>query len=350
LINRQEDAVLANLTRQQEQRLVNEQRIEDQRRAIDLHYQNVYSNYIEDISNVIYKQSLNQTIFANEESKMSYIRRKTLLTLREIDSERKSQLFIFLHENHLLPNKNAPNTTISLIDADLHGITIRSPITGPYYFDGLVLKSVNLVNTSFLNCRFINGFLFTGSAMSHINFHGSIFRSIPEYVTLPGLDHGIDFGCSEKDEHTFFFEHVSLDYANFKDSQLCGVVFRNVNLSYANFTTADLAWVEFISQTELMHSNWFDAKLEAVSFINSNLSSATSLDVMDEGIQQFSNVVLPNGTWQFKNDIVINGDAESDCKYFNGTVTGWKKYTGKPVIRILNKTATHYMNGSVNMD
>ncbi|CAF1598745.1 unnamed protein product, partial [Didymodactylos carnosus] len=37
------------------------------------------------------------------------------------------------------------------------------------------------------------------------------------------------------------------------------------------------------------------------------------------------------------------------CWSFDGTVTGWKKYTGKPVIRPLDETATQYTNASVSM-
>ena len=104
--NRQKDIEITNLTRLQEQKLAdkqyqqnqryaNEQRQEDQRKADDLHHKTLCANYIEEISSIIYKQ--NQSMFTNEDRKMSYIRAKTLITLRSIDSARKSQLFTFLH-------------------------------------------------------------------------------------------------------------------------------------------------------------------------------------------------------------------------------------------------------------
>ncbi|CAF5101878.1 unnamed protein product, partial [Rotaria sp. Silwood1] len=132
--HREKDARLAHLTRQKDIDLALSQRVEDQRQADDLHYQTAFANYIEDISNSLYKQPHNQSIFCNEESKILYIRRKTLITLREIDSERKSQLSIFLYENNLLLNRFSSYSGISLAGADLHGVIIENSITGTYTF------------------------------------------------------------------------------------------------------------------------------------------------------------------------------------------------------------------------
>jgi hypothetical protein len=98
-----QDREIANLTHLHDRELVVEQREEDRQQRADIHYQELYSKYIDDISTVLYKY--NQTMFVSEEKKFLYIRRKTIFTLREIDSERRSQLFIFLYENNLLPDR-----------------------------------------------------------------------------------------------------------------------------------------------------------------------------------------------------------------------------------------------------
>jgi uncharacterized protein YjbI with pentapeptide repeats len=222
------------------------------------------------------------------------------MTLRNIDSDRKSQLFIFLYENNVLPNKHFPNITLSLTGADLHGIRIESPVTGRYTFYGLILREVNLQNAFFINCNFINDSDFTGSAMSNITFQNSAF--------LPSSNSRIKI---------HMFDRVQMDYADFRHSTLSDVQFINANLSYSNFSFARLADITFTSNTLLIHSDWTHAQVEFINrFINTNLSGSI-LNVNQEGIKLLYNVVLPNGTWAIENDknLLKNGDAEENVSF-----------------------------------
>jgi uncharacterized protein YjbI with pentapeptide repeats len=215
-----QDQEIANRTHLHDRQLVEEEREEDRQQRADLHYQELYSKYIDDISTVLYKH--NQTMFVSEEKKYLYIRRKTIFTLREINSERRSQLFIFLYENNLLPNRKKPNSTISLDGADLHDITIKSPLNEKYIFNRLSLGSVNLINATFIDCIFAGGAHFIGSSMSNISFIDTKFE------------------CEDKMTSNNIFDQVTLDYSNFKTTILCSTRFRLANLSSSNFVNVDM--------------------------------------------------------------------------------------------------------------
>jgi uncharacterized protein YjbI with pentapeptide repeats/sugar lactone lactonase YvrE len=249
-----QDREIANLTHLHDRELVVEQREEDRQQRADIHYQELYSKYIDDISTVLYKY--NQTMFVSEEKKFLYIRRKTIFTLREIDSERRSQLFIFLYENNLLPDRKKTNSTISLDGADLHDIKIQSPLNEKYIFNRLSLGSVNLMNATFTDCIFAGGAHFIGSSMSNISFIDTKFE------------------CEDKMTSNNIFDRVRLDYSNFKKTTLCSTRFRLANLSYSNFVDVDM---------------------DQVSFIKTDLSYA-NLSLTHEGILPLNNVILPNGT------------------------------------------------------
>ncbi len=79
------------------------------------------------------------------------------MTLRKIDSERRSHLFVFLYENNLLPDQTKSSGTISLEEADFYNITIINPIASQYVFKSISFESVNLVNSTFIGCTFRKG-------------------------------------------------------------------------------------------------------------------------------------------------------------------------------------------------
>ena len=82
-----EDQKLADWTRQQ-----------DQQQANELHYQSVYKSYIDDISNVLFKLERSNETFLTNETRLAYIRTKSLTALEELDWERRTRLFVFLYE------------------------------------------------------------------------------------------------------------------------------------------------------------------------------------------------------------------------------------------------------------
>ncbi|CAF4273582.1 unnamed protein product, partial [Adineta steineri] len=107
--NRQQDLQIASLTREKDIDLAEKQREEDQRLANELHYQNVFQNYIDDVTNVLYKHQPNEALFINEEERFFYIGRKTIITSRQLNSDYRKQLLSFLIVTQLVPNSKKSN-------------------------------------------------------------------------------------------------------------------------------------------------------------------------------------------------------------------------------------------------
>ncbi|CAF1380054.1 unnamed protein product [Adineta steineri] len=387
--------IIANETKIQDRQIAEENRNEDRAQQYDLHYETLYSKYIEDISTIFYKQPYNQTIFTSEENKMLYIRRKTLMTLRSIDSERRSQLFVFLYENNLLPDQSSPNTTISLIGAHLKNITIESPVTGSYQFDYLSLQSLNLMNAIFIGCTFKGNTNFNGSIMTNVQFIGATFEgqltaykvklinasfidcTFKKKVIFQNCDlsyakfnrsnfnqlssvsviltngsfidckfngkiefrdsvmNGISIINSEFEKNIGHeFSSVSLDYSDCHNISLDYVNFHSSSLSYSNFRGAHLTGVQFDLKTFITNSDFSDSIFRWARFDQTNLFGST-IDLNQFYSSEFRNVVLPNGTWVIdKEEILKNGNAEKNCPIPSGNKIQlpWEEEIGPPIL------------------
>jgi hypothetical protein len=121
--------------RNQDQHIANWTREQDQQQADNLHYQNVYSRYIIDISNSIFKQQIYTATFADNRTRFDYIRSQTLTALVDLDCQRKTWLFEFLHENQLLPSL-LQSTSLKLQGANLSCITFKSTNSKIFQFYG----------------------------------------------------------------------------------------------------------------------------------------------------------------------------------------------------------------------
>ncbi|CAF0997427.1 unnamed protein product [Adineta steineri] len=398
--------VIANETKIQDRQIAEENRNEDRAQQQDLHYETVYATYIEDISTVLYKQPYNYSMFKDNEKKMLYIRRKTLLTLRSIDSERRSQLFVFLHENNLLPDQSSPNTTISLVGADLRHIVIKSPVTGQYQFNSLSLLSLNLMNATFIDCRFTGKINFTGSIVSNATFSDCTFENIvtmyeTKLINASFIDcvfkketqmkdsdlnyaqfirssfdklsliyvnitNGSFIGCTFNGKSQFYhsemqnisfvgsifkidqkhhFDQVSLNYCDFRNVSMEHTKFENSSLIYANFSDAYLNNVEFSKNTFLTNSDFYNSKYDWTHFTETVLTDSR-IDLTDSKLH-FSNVILPNGTWLINyNNIMKNGDAETHCwpNHRENTISEWSKTNGAPITYYHKKASLHSEN------
>ncbi|CAF1410799.1 unnamed protein product [Adineta ricciae] len=348
---------IANETKIQDRQIAEDNRQEDRAQQQDLHYESLYSKYIDDISAILYKQQYNQSLFTSEETKMLYIRRKTLITLRSIDSERRSFLFIFLYENNLLPDRFSSNSTISLIGADLRNINISSPLTGSYEFNFLSLQSLNMINAVFVDCQFHGETNVSGSIMNNVRFIRAVFEDSLTFYKVKLINasfidcvfknkvnfddsemsstqflrskfdrlsamlinftngsfhscqfadktdftrsvmNGITFTYSEFStnvEHKFI--QVSLNYADFHNMSLSHFIFQNSNLSYADFRDTYLYDVQFTSKTLLKKSNFQQANFNQVKFAHVNLVGST-IDSKQLEKSELTNIILPDGNW-----------------------------------------------------
>jgi uncharacterized protein YjbI with pentapeptide repeats len=306
----QEDQELANLTRMQELDIEERRYQEDRQQQNNLHYQNIYNTYIEDISNVLFRT--NQS-FADNGMKMKYIRGKTLMALRELNSERKTHVFLFLYDNNLLPRiplsskGNNTNVSVDLSHSDLANISIISTMASKYTFEQLYLVSVNLTNASFVECDFKNGVYFSGLAMNYTNFFGSKFLCKNSYLNnLSSL-----------------FNHVTLKAADFRSSFLCDVSFNDSNLAYANFRGAIFRGKLEFTGTNLMHVDFGNSIYYlpfSMNIMNANMTgmqwSTELINGMRDGEINLTNVILPNGTWSIlQTNLILNDNAEQNVSF-----------------------------------
>jgi uncharacterized protein YjbI with pentapeptide repeats len=290
--------------RDQDQHIANRMREQDQQQADNLHYQNVYSRYIIDISNAIFKQQSYTETFVDNRTRFDYIRSQTLTALVDLDCQRKTWLFEFLHENQLLPSL-LQSTSLKLQGANLSCITLKSTNSKTYEFYGLELPSVDLENASFINCNFRDGSNFNGSSMENIKFTQSLFL--------------FNDGKNR-------FEHAMLSQSNFYGAVLCNVSFNRADLSYANFTAAAFLRTIDLTGTDLAFTTFKDVGMRAdfsMIITDANMTGASILEyewfnrAMYQGQIEMMNVILPNGTWLWNETInlIQNGDAEKNVSH-----------------------------------
>ncbi|CAF1195979.1 unnamed protein product [Adineta ricciae] len=303
--------------RQQQERELDDRRYNlEQEQADELHNQDVFKNYITDISNTIFKQSQQQTTtFTDDRARSAYIRSQTLVALDDLDWKRKTRLFLFLYENKLLPRisyKNGiddSNQTFNLLGANLANITLKSTPYSTLQFHQLSLPSVDLTRASFIRSIFSHGFTFHLSTMADVKFTGSEFLCCEK--------------VSEELQEILFFAEAILTRADFQKTSFCDIRFFKTDLAYANFSNAQFKGNVTFSNTNLTLTDFRDLDLYPYAFIhivNTDMTGSSILDnanlqaAFHNGQMQFGNVILPNGTWKIDTrNLITNGDAEICC-------------------------------------
>ncbi|CAF1004500.1 unnamed protein product [Adineta steineri] len=309
-------------------------REQDQQQADNLHYQNVYNHYIIDISNSIFKQQNQTTTFVDNRSRLDYIRSQTLTTLVDLDCQRKTWLFEFLHENQLLPS-SLQSTSMNLQNTNFSCITLKDTISKKFVFNGLVLSSVDLNDASFIKCLFLDCVDFRGSSMAHINLIQSSFYCF---------------------NGTTLFERAMLSHANFYRVFLYNVSFDEADLTYANFTSAVFNGKIVLTGADLAFTTFKDVIVEdsfSMIITNANMTGASFLEdkslikAMSQGLIDIMNVILPNGTWLLNETMnwIKNGNAETNCTSLD--IPNWQELSSSPD-RILPTLSVIHLNASVN--
>lgn len=293
--------------RQQDQQIARAYREQDQRQADDLHFQQVYRDYIKDISEIVFKLKHMNRTFRDNRTRFHYIRSKTLSALRELDSERKTHLFMFLYETKLLP-------TLDLSGCDLSHITLNSSRSKKYEFRNLSLALSDLTSASFIGCQFKVGVNFKESMMFRTQFFKSNFSCMKRYT------------IDEPAEHVHvYFDGTQLIGSDFSETSLCDISFNGADLSYANFTRATLSGRIDFEGTNLASADFTNLWLQTpilMTIVNANMagvrySGESWLRMNQRGYIKMANVILPNGTWLInETNVVLNGDAEINVSSF----------------------------------
>lgn len=232
------------------------------RQAEHLRKESVFTNYLDDISNLLTLDS--------EKNTLVRIRAKTLVTLRQLDSERKKHLLLFLYDIGLIYNsvEKSVDSLLSLNDADFSRVHFQGTTETRCSFMYLYLYDVYLSDASFISC-YIDRSNFSASTMYRTNFFKArLYRISFKFPLLSGSNF----------DRTTFFE----------------VNFLGTSLVECNFT----------------NTTW---RNQTVNFTNANLTRAILSD-RQLSISVLDNAILPNGTWgPIKTvNLVMNSNAEQN--------------------------------------
>ena len=280
-----------------------------QKQADELFYRDIYKAYIEDMSNVLFKSQLIEHTFTDNTARILYIRSKTLIALEELDSQRRTSVFLYLYEQKLLP-KSFSNESLKLSGACLVNITVQNSLV-PYQFRSLFLPLVDLSNASLIQCYFWQGANFTGSTMTNMKLTGSRF----------GCSQNYDNGNGSLGPAHVRFDGAQLRNADFRDTLLCDVSFNDANLMNANFSRATFWGRINMFAANLVYADFTDALFftsTVVNIANANLTGAKLTGdqlqrIINRGDFRMNNVILPNGTWLVNDtNLVMNGNADAN--------------------------------------
>lgn len=204
----------------QQQSLARKQHELNQQSQLDAQRQTLFDAYIGDISNLLLHTS--DTNRTREKKFLLYVRTKTLTALRNLNSERKTFILLFLYESGFLQDPS-----LDLSGADLNDVQL----IGPYKLDGLYLPSVFWRNAFFVDCSLIRA-VFDQSHMNDARFINSTVEWASFRETLLDNVHFIRTSVL-----SINFTDASLTGANFLDADVVqNIDFTNADLSYARFT------------------------------------------------------------------------------------------------------------------
>lgn len=237
----------------------NSLRKQSDRLADSLQKETILVSYLNDVSKLLMTENGSQILV--------HIRTKTLTSLRQLDSERKRYLFLFLYESDLI-YQDSSEQLLRLHGADLNGIQFNGTYDNRCSFIYLYLYNVYLSNGSFIDC-FIDRSNFSYGIMYNTRFYKGLLIRISFKMAL------LDNSC-----------------------------FCNMKLSTINFNGASLTGSDFQGTV------WENA---SVDFTNANLTGA-NLSKEQLKNSTLDNCILPNKTWGpiRTRNLVVNGDLEQN--------------------------------------
>ena len=246
----------------QQQSLSTKQNELDRWNQLDGQQQTIFNAYINDISNLLLQ--ISDTNKTREKKILLYVKTKTLTALRNLNSERKKYILLFLYESGFLQD-----SSLQLTGADFNDVQL----IGPYKLDRLYLPNVFWANALFIDCT-LNRAIFDQSHMINARFINS-----------------------------------SVERASFRETLMNNVHFVRTSVFNVNFTGASL-----------VQGNFLEANIvQTIDFTNADLLNAHLTHNQFNGIRisiqpnKFDNARLPNGSFGPVNstkNLIKNGDAE----------------------------------------
>lgn len=239
-------------------------RQQSDRIAETLQRETILVSYLNDVSKLLMSENHSRILI--------HIRTKTLTTLRQLDSDRKRLLFLFLYESELI-EENPIKKILQIHGADFNGIQLNGTKESECVFVYLNAYNVYLSNTTFIKC-FIDRSNFTSSIMYNAKFIQSLLIRVSFITAL-------------------------LDNAHFSNMKISNTTFAGASLAQSNFigTVWDKSTVDFTN-----------ANLTEAILSNEQLENST-----------LDNCILPNKTWGpiITRNLVINGDIKQNVSLKN---------------------------------
>lgn len=118
------------------------------RLADNVQKETILVNYLHDISKLLMSE--------NQTKMYDYIRTNTLASLRQLDSDRKRYLLLFLYESRLLyhdPDNQIPSI-LKIADADFNGVQFNGSELTKCSFRRIELYDIYLSHSLFYDCYF----------------------------------------------------------------------------------------------------------------------------------------------------------------------------------------------------
>jgi uncharacterized protein YjbI with pentapeptide repeats len=272
---RDEDVQMLNLQRDQDKLLAQQQRDHDrmlsdqkQKAEMDLQqhrYEQERAQYLDALL-LSHINELGQLLKENNGSLTAnstihgLARAKTLNIIKQIGSNRSTQLILFLHDTGQLRDERNP---LDLSGAQLNGIDLSlSAVRRP-------IIRLSLADT------YLNNASFVGTDISYWNFSGT-HLSRANFARCRGM--GVSFNEAVMIETDFSYANFFSMYfdgdmtkANFHNATIASTYFDKVTMVGANFSYAKLKNAKFV-QTNLTEATFDHAIFESLNFQQSNLN------------------------------------------------------------------------------
>lgn len=310
------DLEIADFRRKQDQ-----ENIAEQQRSSTL------QQYLDDISVLILKESLNKE--TNHEAPVIQIARvKTLTALRilENDTKRMDLIFQFLRDSGLAEFLLSKTTfgKINLQHANLNSINISKS-----NFSDAELSNTKLINAKCVETNFSHAVL-NRAWLYHTKLYGADFfqaELIGAVLTASDLENATLIGANlSKADFTYAnLRNANLQNVNFSNAVFADTDFSGAKLSQSDFSNANLGEylrgiklpkpiiprITKFTNADLSYASFVDADMSLVDLTNANLKDAdfTNAKISANQLklaQSLENVTLPNGK-KYENPESLSG-------------------------------------------
>jgi uncharacterized protein YjbI with pentapeptide repeats len=262
-----QQAHLADLQHQSDQKLAQQQHEVDQQLAADQQEQMTLQTYLDDMTKLIFDDKLGSQAIADKAASAEaavVAQAKTLIVLRRLNTQRKATVVQFLYEAHLIG-----------------------------YYDSL--QHDRIIDLSSVNLSSVN---LSGADLSEADLHDADLS----YAILHDAD------LRYADLRGASLVEADLNFANLVSANLYGAVFTidyptydltaslyGANLSYANLSEADLHDAD-LHDADLRGANLSSANLRGADLSGADLSGARVQQDQLSVAKSLTGATMPDGT------------------------------------------------------